>query len=246
MITRRTGGGGATGLAAAATTGVEVSVSAAAATSALSVLCAPSPVWVISDAEVTLVADSDLAIGAAFVSATGVATGAAAIAVAGVVDGAIGVESAVGLTATGAVGTDEAIAGFPSPATTFPAGGAATTGPIGGLAAIAGTGAMMRGSCRGWGTIFRGAGLDGSGEGATWTGATGLGGAGVTATTTAALGFGAVTTARRFSRSAATSSFRLWIALSTSPGLDTRDQSIFGFGSLSTLCGLADALRPAR
>ena len=191
----------------------------------------------------TLVADSDLAIGAAVVSASGVATGAAAIAVA--VAGAVGVDSAVGLTATGAVGIDEAIAGFPSPADTFPAGGAATTGPIGGLAAIAGTGAMMRGSCRGWGTILRGAGLDGSGEGATWTGGTGLGGAGVAATT-AALGFGAVATARRFSRSAAASSFRLWIALSTSPGLDTRDQSIFGFGSLSTLCGLADTPRPPR
>jgi hypothetical protein len=38
---------------------------------------------------------------------------------------------------------------------------------------------------------------------------------------------------------AAASSFLCWIALSTSPGLETRDQSIFCFGSLSTFAAPA-------
>lgn len=65
----------------------------------------------------------------------------------------------VGLATTGVPEIEEAIAGLESCVATFPGGGAATTGPDGGLAEIAGADTTMRGSCRGCGTILRGAGL---------------------------------------------------------------------------------------
>jgi hypothetical protein len=161
----------------------------------------------------------------------------------------------------------------------------------------------MRGSCRGCGTILRGAG----GAGATnlcpcpvglgfprlgracpgaprrtapWLGAGGaLGGVvgalaattggacgtagrgGATGAAVAAGGFcatgvwatgacagGTVTGGRCGGRcaAAAASSLRCWIALRTSPGFETRDQSIFCFGSLLSCLDDAEPFRPPR
>ena len=112
-------------------------------------------------------------------------------------------------------------------------GGRATTGPAGGFAAIAGAGgggaATMGGAWRGCGTTMRrgagtsalgGAGVLAAGAADEATGvAGGAGGAaGLAAAGGAAWGRGA-------GRSA--SSLRCWIAFRTSPGFDTRDQSIF-------------------
>ena len=133
-------------------------------------------------------------------------------------------------------------------ALTAPTGGFATTGPAGGLAAMAGAcggGATIGAAWRGCGTILRGAG---------WAA---IGGAGVNL----CRAVGGRSLSRRYRNScngscrlgaqqsvarawpreqrrrcggAAASSFFCWIALSTSPGFETRDQSIFGFGA----CGI--------
>ena len=106
-------------------------------------------------------------------------------------------------------------------------GGFAITGPVGGLAAIAGTdgggATTMRGSCRGCGTIFRGAGVAAASTGrcaATGgvAGAAGVGAAG-----------GAAATTGRGAGGTAASSLRRRISRIASPGFDTCDQSIFGF-----------------
>lgn len=159
-------------------------------------------------------------------------------------------------------------------------GGFPTTGPAGGRLAIAGVAgaaaATIRGSCRGWGTIFLGAGVATGGRppkvaaeetvcaggagrgdsgaaagpdargvcgrgsiGAAGCGREAGGAAAVTAageaeTGRAAIGCGAAG-ALLTGGSTAAPSFLRWIAFSTSPGLDTCDQSIFCFGSGSGL-----------
>ena len=87
----------------------------------------------------------------------------------------------------------------------------------------------MLGAWRGCGTMRRGAGFCGGGGAAAGFCATGLAGGaaglaagGATATEGGAGGRAAT---------AVSCSLRSWIALSTSPGLETRDQSIFGRGS---------------
>jgi hypothetical protein len=163
----------------------------------------------------------------------GAAGGGAAV----VATGAGGAAAATGRGTAGLAGGAEAIAGRCAAGTaggTAAIGGRATTGPAGGLAAMAGTcggGAVtIGGAWRGWGMIMRrGAGVSAlgvagvlaTGAGAAATGAAagaGGGAAGLTAAGGAACGRGA-------GRSA--SSLRCWIALSTSPGFETRDQSIF-------------------
>jgi hypothetical protein len=158
---------------------------------------------------------------------------------------ATGVSGAVGLTNTGAPLTG--VAGRTSPCGCAAApwtGGFAITGPVGGLAAIAGTeggGAItMRGSCRGCGTIFRGAGGAAStadrcaGAGGV-AGAAGVGAAGGAAAATGrGLGDAASSLRRRISRIA-------------SPGFDTCDQSIFGFCPLPPeRCCASEAARLPR
>jgi hypothetical protein len=159
----------------------------------------------------------------------GGAGGGAAIVATG--DG--GAAAATGRGTAGPAGGAEATAGRCAAGTaggTAAIGGRATTGPAGGLAAMAGTcggGAVtIGGAWRGWGMIMRrgagvsargAAGVLAAGAGAAATGAGG-GAAGFTAAGGAACGRGA-------GRSA--SSLRCWIALSTSPGFETRDQSIF-------------------
>jgi hypothetical protein len=115
-------------------------------------------------------------------------------------------------------------------------GGFAITGPAGGLAAIAGAGGggatTILGSCRGWGTIRRGA------CGGAWTTGVCLGGgatgplglavAGTAATTCGGGGTGVVT-GRGAEAAAAASSLRRRISRIASPGFETCDQSIFGF-----------------
>lgn len=124
-------------------------------------------------------------------------------------------------------------------------GGRATTGPAGGLAAIAGGcgggGVTIGGAWRGCGTTRRGAGASGFGGAAGVGGGAGAafaagagGAAGLAAAGGAACGRGA-------GRSA--SSFRFWISFSTSPGLETRDQSIFCAVELSPRAGDVPPLR---
>jgi hypothetical protein len=178
-------------------------------------------------------------------AATGGAGGGAA--------GAGGAAATTGRVAAGLAGGAEATAGRCAAAGTAggtaATGGRATTGPAGGFAAMAGAGGggavTIGGAWRGWGmTMRRGAGVSalgaagvltaGAGAAATGVAAGGGGGAaGLTAAGGAACGRGA-------GRSA--SSLRCWIALSTSPGFETRDQSIF----CAVLSALAVAEPPLR
>jgi hypothetical protein len=187
--------------------------------------------------------------------ATGGAAGAAVVAAAAValdVPAAVG-RTAAGFTTTGALlgGAAEAIAGRASCA---PAGGFATTGPTGGRDAIAGAAVTIFGPCRGCGTIFRGAFAAGVfpaagaalAAGAFVTGAAGAVGVAFFAAGAATTGFaatGAAATApRRELCDAVSSSFRCWIARSTSPGFEIFDRSIFGFGSAAPALALDFAL----
>jgi hypothetical protein len=109
-----------------------------------------------------------------------------------------------------------------------PAGAFATTGPLGGREAIAGCvgGWIICGAERGCGTILRGAGGAGA-AGAAEAGfaAAEAGGTGVFAVAAGGVGLAAP----RGCRASSSSSFFLArIALSTSPGLEMCDKSIFG------------------
>ncbi len=158
--------------------------------------------------------------------------GAAGVAIVGAAETGV----AGGFTATGIPGTAAAIAGFASVGGT--ADGLATTGPAGGLAAIAGAGGVwgtMAGAGRGRGTILRGAGFAASTGGVCCAGAGttgGLGGAGAVtgAVVTAGL-VGATGGAGGRLAASASCSLRSCIAFNTSPGFDTRDQSIFGLSA---------------
>jgi hypothetical protein len=153
---------------------------------------------------------------------------------------AAAVGGVAGFATTGAAGGAAAIAGLAS--TGGPTGGFATTGPVGGFAAIAGVccggGAITAEACRGCGTILRGAGRAGStgAVGGAWgTGCLGatLAATGGTTGATVATGFAAGGCGAGRLAASASSSLRCWIAFSTSPGFETRDQSIFGFASAS-------------
>ena len=189
------------------------------------------------------------ACGSAAAEATGAVGGAALTGAGddkGAFMGAEAVGGAAGFTTTEATDGADAIAGLASIAGAT--GGFATIGPAGGLAAIAGAcgggGAMTADAWRGCGTILRGAGraastgavggawgrgsLDGT-FGAT-LGATLVATGGATG---AAIGFATGGWGAGRLAASASSSLRCWIALSTSPGFETRDQSIFGFASAS-------------
>lgn len=165
---------------------------------------------------------------------------------AGAGTGAGGATAATGARATtGFVGAAVAIAGrccavVDAAGGAAVTGGRATTGPAGGFAAMAGGcagGAVtIGGAWRGCGITTRRTGASGLG-GATGAAAAGAGGALAAGFCGAASGFataaGGVACARGAGRSA--SSLRCWIAFRTSPGFDTRDQSIFGAVPLSAL-----------
>jgi hypothetical protein len=185
-------------------------------------------------------AEASAASGACDAGAGGVGGAGATGGVAATGGGALG-GAAGGRATTGFAGAAEAIAGRGVAAAAGGAavtGGRATTGPAGGFAAIAGGcggGALtIGGAWRGCGITTRRGG--GSGLGAAAAGGAGTaGGAAAAGFCGAAAGFasaaagGAAGFGRTTGRSA--SSLRCWIAFSTSPGFDTRDQSIFGVGA---------------
>ncbi len=184
------------------------------------------------------------AVGGAIAEAAGAdgATGAAAGIGAGGAAAATG-----GRAATGFAGEAEAIAGrccavVDAAGGVAVTGGRATTGPAGGFAAMAGGcagGAVtIGGAWRGCGITTRRAGASGLGGAAgVVAAAAGAGGVLAAGFCGAASGFaaaaGGAACARGAGRSA--SSLRCWIAFRTSPGFDTRDQSIFGAVPLSAL-----------
>ena len=197
--------------------------------------------------------------GAAVAAATGgAATGAEATGAAGA-----GAATTGGRATTGPAGGAAAMAGrgAADAAGTAVTGGRATTGPAGGFAAIAGACGMgvvtKFGPWRGCGTMRRGAGVSALGAatgdaamGAEATGAAAMGtalatGAAVVAGPAAIGGREAVGGGAAWTRTGgrSTSSLRCWIAFRTSPGLDTRDQSILCAPPLSFLAA-EPPLRP--
>jgi hypothetical protein len=153
MITRRGGGGGAG--AAISTEGLTASIG--------------SEAWELAGA------DTSGALAAALAAWFDTGGGACGLGCVGVIatapgDGRASAPSAVpvrgGLPIPGAGAAAGGRTSMPA------AGGLPTTGPAGGLAAIAGAGGggatTIRGSCRGWGTILRGAGGGGAGGRCAW------------------------------------------------------------------------------
>ena len=155
----------------------------------------------------------------------------------GAAEGALCVRAswAAGLAKTGAAVSGAAVvrASLDDGAPAVWTGGRAITGPMGGFAAIAGTegggATTMRGSWRGCGTILRGA----TEAAASTVIAGGCGGAGCDGTGFAATAGGAGAAAgaagRGLAAAAAASSLRRNNSRAASPGLETCDQSIFGF-----------------
>jgi hypothetical protein len=149
--------------------------------------------------------------------------------------GALCAGASWGLAKTGAAVGDPPVVRA-SPGEGAPAawtGGRAITGPVGGFAAIAGTdgggATTMRGSWRGCGTILRGA-VEAAASTLTagrW-GGVGCDGTGFAATAGGA-GTAAGAAGRGLAAAAASSSLRRNNSRAASPGLETCDQSIFGF-----------------
>jgi hypothetical protein len=178
------------------------------------------------------VASGAAAAGVSWMGAAGSAIGAAGD---GGAAAAGGCATTGALATTGPAGGAAAMAGRSVAAT---AGGLATTGPAGGRAAMAGVcggAATMGAAARGWGTILRGAGFGASDAAcgaivAAEIAGRAADGAVATAGFTGAAGAGVVARGA----GADSCSFFWRMAFRTSPGLETFERSILGFGAAST------------